>query len=288
MKAELVLDARAQLGEGLLWDVDTQLLYWIDIPGQKLHRFNPADGSNSSMDVGQQIGCISLCEEGGLIAGMTDGIYEIDFEGQIMKCVYQPAQGMEGLRFNDGKCDASGRFMLGTMGIAGQKELVGSFYRYDGVKGTLDELLHPVYISNGLAWTEDNRTMYYSDTTRTLWAFDYDVQNSAISNRRAIATIPEGEGFSDGLTIDEEGMLWVAQYNGGCVGRYNPHTGEKIDEVSVGAHSATCCAFGGKDMDELYITTVAARADTQKYPYAGGLFMVKPGVRGRVAYKFKK
>ena len=196
---------------------------------------------------------------------------------------------LKGRRFNDGKCDPAGRFWVGSMHMQ-QKTGEASLYTFDA-HGNTEIKKDSVTISNGIVWTADKKTMYYIDTpTAQIKAFDYDNSTGAISNERIAVTVSENLGFPDGMTIDSEDMVWVGMWNGNAVIRLNPKTGEVLQKIEVPAHNVTSCAFGGENLDTLYITSATVdMTDEEKkeFPLAGSVFKVKPGVTGVKASFFK-
>ncbi|MCL6456469.1 MAG: SMP-30/gluconolactonase/LRE family protein [Gorillibacterium sp.] len=288
MKLEIVVDAQAVLGEGPCWDAVRKVLYWVDIEGFLIHEFNPADHTDRVFPVGQYVGAVVPRESGGLVWVGRDGFYSLNLMTEQLAPLVVPVESIETNRFNDGKCDPAGRFWAGTMSTNGG-EKQGTLYRLD-----LDQTVHPmiqaVTISNGLAWSADAKTLYYIDTpTNCVVAYAYHMETGEIASPRTVITFPQGEGYPDGMTIDEEGMLWVAHWGGWKVSRFDPRTGERIAEISVPAAQVTSCAFGGDHLDELYITTARtglSQDELDKQPAAGGLFRVRPGVRGTPTFTF--
>ncbi|MFD1888467.1 SMP-30/gluconolactonase/LRE family protein [Paenibacillus wenxiniae] len=284
-EAELVLDAQAKLGEGPSWDERTQELLWVDIEGFKLHRYNPATGEDQAIDVGEHIGAVVPYTEDEVIAALFSGFYRIHLQTGEKVAIHDPEEGRPGNRFNDGKCDPYGRFIAGTMSLSDEKK-AGALYSMD-TSGNVRLLLSEVSTSNGLAWSADRRLFYYIDTpTLTIRAFDYNIEDGSIENARVIANIDDADGFPDGMTIDEEGMLWVARWGGRRVSRIDPATGEVVAEVQVDADNVTSCVFGGANLDELYITTARGEREPNDGTLDGGVFRVRPGVKGTrtVAY----
>lgn len=279
LHADLAFDARAALGEGALWHPQDRLLYWVDIYPGNLHAFNPATGRDHVVAVGQMLGCVAIRARGGFIAGLERGLAFLDPITGGVTPIADPEHARTGNRFNDGKCDPAGRFWAGTIGKTGS----ASLYRLDA-----DLALHVavsgITCSNGLAWSADRRTLYYIDTpTGQISAFDYDPDSGAICNRRVAIEIPRGEGHPDGMTIDAEGMLWVAYWCGSQVVRWDPRTGRALLRVAVPATRTTTCAFGGEKLDRLFITSSRADLDEatlQAQPHSGGLFTVDPGTVG--------
>ncbi|MEC9490304.1 MAG: SMP-30/gluconolactonase/LRE family protein [Halanaerobiales bacterium] len=289
-RLDLVLDAKAQIAEGPFWVQEKQLLYWVDIPGKTINLYNPAAEENKVIQLEKMIGAvIPVKNQQKLLAALADGLYLIDAETAETEFLVNPESNTEETRFNDGKCDSKGRFWVGTMDLEENREL-GTLYCLDQDLN-LEEKIKDVKISNGLAWSLDNKTMYYIDSpTREVLAFDYDLETAEISNRRVIIKFAEGEGVPDGMTIDEHGRLWIAHFGGAQVSRWDPEAGKKIDKVELPVSNVTSCAFGGKNLDELYITTASvglSEEGKKEQPYAGGVFRYQAEVKGLAAVKFE-
>ncbi len=289
-KAEIVVKRKSVLGEGSLWVPQKKLLYWVDILDHKVFVYNPATGENKTLDVKEFPSTIVARESGGAAVTLKNGFAALDLESGNCEMLAEVEQELDGNRFNDGKCDPAGRFWAGSMdfGLAPGK---GGLYRLDSDK-KVTQILKDVSCSNGIVWTADKKTMYYIDSlTYEIHAFDYNNDTGDVSNRRPVVSIPKEVGFPDGMSIDSEGMLWLALYFGGRVNRYNPQTGECIGGIEVpGANLVTSCAFGGDNLDELYITTASCDytdSDWEKYPNAGCLFKANPGVKGVESAAFK-
>lgn len=288
-ETELVLDAKATLGEGPCWDAEKQLLYWVDIKEKKVNIFNPASGENREIQLDQNIGTIVPRNAEEVAVALEDGLYLLNLETEKLTLIKELESDIPSNRFNDGKCDPAGRFWAGTMDKQGAGA-EGALYCLD-TDQQVEKKLDQLGISNGLAWSPDNRFMYFIDTpTKKISRFDFDLGTGAIENRTEVISFPEGDGAPDGMTIDGEGMLWIAHYGGGKVSRWNPHTGKKLSEIKVPAKNVTCCTFGGEDLKDLYITTArdGLNEEQQKeYPLSGGLFRVKTDVKGSPAYSYK-
>jgi sugar lactone lactonase YvrE len=275
-QADLVLDARADLGEGPLWDARSGELLWVDIMAGLLHRFNPATGNDVARDVGQPVGCVVLRVAGGYGLGLQQGFAVAN--GRV-DLVARLETRRPDLRMNDGACDSHGRFWAGTMQLDFEPG-AGSLYRLDP-DGTVHTMLGDVTISNGIAWSLDETLMYYVDTpTRAIDVFDYDPASGAIENRRQLLTFEDGAGDPDGLIVDADGCIWVALWDGSAVRRYTPD-GALLGVVEVPASRVTKPAFGGPELDELYVTT--ARGPE---PDSGGVFRVLTGARGLQPHAF--
>lgn len=289
MKTKVIIDAKATLGEGPCWDAKRKRLYWVDIIEKKVHIHDVSTGKNHAIEVDHLVGAVVVRESGGLILATQNGFYELDEETGEATLLHNPEADMSSNRFNDGKCDPAGRFWAGTMEVDEQKP-VGSLYVLD-TNLAVKKMLSGITISNGLTWSSDHKTMYYIDSpTKKVVAFDYDVNSGDISNKRVVVTIPEGEGIPDGMTIDAEDKLWVAQWGGYKVSRWDPETGEHIGEVKVPAKQVTSCVFAGDDLDELYITTAKRGLDEEelsKYPHSGSVFHIKSSIKGGETFMFK-
>ena len=279
---ELVFDAKAELGEGPIWDYRRGLLYWVDIAARVIHVHDPVANRDRTIDAGQEVGCVALRANGGLIFAGRNGFAEIDVESGRIAALLDPERHLPGNRFNDGKCDPRGRFWAGTMSSEGQQKKGSLYCLYPDF--SLRTLITGVSVSNGLAWTADQRTLYYIDTpTQEVAAFDFDAETGDISGRRPAIRIPPDKGHPDGMAIDSEGMLWVALYGGGAVTRWDPRDGRLLATIAVPAPRVTSCAFAGLRMDEMYITTARRGLDPKELaasPQSGGLFRVRPGVHG--------
>jgi len=276
-----VLDAKAVLGEGPVWRAETQDLVWVDIESARVCCFNPATGENQTWDVGEKPGLAVPTKQGDLILGTSVGFVRLDLASGVLSPIIDPEQDLPNNRFNDGKVDPEGRLWAGTMGLD-EAPNVGSLYRLNRNLST-DKLFDQVTISNGMAWTSDQKTFYYIDSpTRRVDVFDCDMAGGTVSDRRTAFELPEGMGYPDGMSIDNEGMLWVALWQGWGVARFAPG-GALLAKVEVPVECVTSCCFGGENWDELYITTSSRDLDETgraEQPLAGGLFRCRPGVSG--------
>jgi len=281
LRAELIFDAHAELGEGALWH-DGRLL-WVDIEGCAVNRFDPARGLNESWAVGQRVGTVvPRARRPELLVALQRGLAFLDPTTGRCEIFADPEGGNANLRFNDGKCDPRGRFFAGTMGLT-KPRAPGSLWRLDPDR-SFARVLTGLGTSNGLAWSHDQRTMYFIDTpTMEVSAFDYDPDTGAIANRRtAVKFSAEGTARPDGMTIDADGNLWVAMYEGAGVLGCDPRSGKVFARIDVPARKTTSCAFGGTDLRDLYITC----ARTEGEPHTGALWVARPGPRGVPAFAF--
>ena len=286
---EILLKNAAALGEGAVWDSEKQVLYWVDIMGCKVYIYDPQTGENKGFDTPSHVGTVVTRESGGLMLALTEGFAALDTDSGQVEYLQKVEGEYPDNRFNDGKCDPAGRFWAGTMPYKGGDG--GSLYRLD-TDGSVHHQFGGVGCSNGLVWTSDNSTFYYIDThKRRVDAFDYELATGAISNRRTAFECDPEKGFPDGCTIDEEDMIWIAFWGGGRVGRYNPATGECLENIEIpGAKQITSCAFGGANLNELYITSASEGLSDEKMieqENAGSLFRHQVSVKGVKAPAFK-
>jgi sugar lactone lactonase YvrE len=281
--ASPVLDAQAALGEGPIWNIQKSVLHWVDINNNRVHTFDPQTGNDTFIDVGEKPGCIVRRRSGGLVVGLPEKFSAL--EGYLLTPLAHLEKGL-GNRMNDGKCDPAGRFWCGSM-HPDFKTGAGNLWMMD--KNLKVELkIAGVTISNGLAWTSDCKTMYYIDTpTGQLDAFDFDIATGAITNRRMAFKNTWG-GHFDGMTIDTDDNLYIAIWSGGRVLKVNPRTGELMATIIVpGVKNVTCPTFGGKNLNELFITSSGEGADRKEEPNAGALFhIVLSDCRGLAPYEF--
>lgn len=289
--AELVLDVRTDLGEGPLWDGRARCLRFVDIVAGHIQRFDPATRTLRTLAAGGMVGCVAPRASGGLVAARADGLCAIDdAPAGPPRFLLAPAEhDATRCRFNDGKCDPQGRLWAGTMGLQGERG-AGALYCFPSA-GEARCVLRDVSISNGLAWSLDGATLYYIDSpTRRVDAFDFDAANATLHNRRPAVVLPPGPDVPDGCTLDAEGMLWVAHWDGGCVSRWDPRRGIQLATVAVPAPRVTSCCFGGPALEVLYITTARRGLDAAQLaqcPAAGGVFAVEAGTIGLPAVAWR-
>lgn len=284
-RAELIAPAGCTLGEGPIYDDARRGLWWVDIADNRIFYVDLNTGRYLWTQLDKPIGSMVVTDKDRLLAAMDDGYYLIDGLRCIPYCS-MAADMAENVRFNDGKCDPAGRFVAGTQVTPNDAELGALFS--SGEKGSYRVLAGKLGCSNGLAWTEDGRTLYHIDTLvevpSRLWVYDYNVETGEVAHPRVAKKYVEeaAQGIlMDGMTIDRGGNLWIAEWNGWGVGCWDPKTGEKIAWVDVPAEKVTCCCFGGQDFDTLYITTAAGEGE-----HAGGVFAAKVEAKGFPAVKF--
>lgn len=282
MQTQLVFDAKATLGEGPAWDAETQTLYWVDILNKRIYA-----GVELLAELDEFIGFVAPCKNGHLLVGKRFSFVDLDPVTKQETLLHALTSELANNRMNDGKCDPTGRVIAGTMDI-NETHPNGKLYSFDGKQVT--PLLDQITISNGLAWSPDQKTLYYIDTpTRQVRAFDYDLATGQIANARVAIGLGDTPGWPDGMTSDMNGNLWIAMWGGARVTQWNPSTGQLLDQVAVPALQSSCPVFGGKDMNEMYITSARvgmSEADLIKYPLSGGLFKVETKVTGMPTFKF--
>lgn len=276
--AKLIVNSGCELGEGPLWNTGESALYWTDILGAAIHRYHPATGKHEVFPVGMTVGAFAFRASGGLVLAAADRFAAWQ-PGQTPETLAQFAEIGAGQRFNDGKVDPQGRFWAGAMGHGA----VNHLYRLDA-DHTSHMMLDEISISNGIGWSPDERTMYYTDTpTGEIAAFDFEPEYGAISNRRIFAKVEKAIGYPDGLCVDAEGGVWSAVWDGWRVLHFDP-SGALTESIDLPVQRPTSCAFGGANLDTLYITSAReglSTAELAQQPGAGALFAVQAGVRGQ-------
>lgn len=291
MQAELVLDARNATGESPLWHAAEQALYWVDIPARQLHRLVPTTGAHSTWTGDEMLACIASRADhpGQWIAGMESGLFAIapKDDGTLASTpIAHAAHAAHGMRFNDGRCDRQGRFWAGTMLMdMAAARTIGRVYRYQrdvneeaALRVHFDEMIVP----NGMAFSPDGRTMYLSDshpTVQAIWAFDYDTATATPHNRRLFVDMTPLPGRPDGAAVDADGCYWICGNDAGLVHRFTP-AGRLDRSLEVPVKKPAMCAFGGAQLDTLYVTSIRPGGDLSDQPLAGGVFALRPGVQG--------
>ena len=281
---QCVADVHAVLGEGPVWVVREAALYWVDIKGRKIFRLK--SGKLDQWDTPLRVGSMAPRASGGFIAGTDTGFAHIDPEAGRFDILCDPESQLPDNRFNDGKVDRDGRFWAGTMDDSEQQAL-GTLYRLrtEDDCAAVDE---GYKVTNGPAFSPDGTIMYHNDSARQLtYAFDIDAHGEA-TGRRDFLQFAEGDGYPDGMTVDSEGCLWIAFWDGWCVRRYSSG-GELLQTIEMPVARPTSCAFGGPDLDRLYVTSASIGLDDAALamqPNAGGLFMISPNVRGLAEVPF--
>ena len=267
---EIAVRANAKLAEGPRWDAATGRLLWVDIEGCELHVLE--SGEDRAIGLDAMVGVAAPTSSGAVLVALADRLALVDLADESVRTLVRLPHG-PALRSNDGACDAAGRFWIGTMGLD-ETPGAGALYRYDG---RLERVLDEVTLSNGIGWTRDDTRMYYIDSpVQRVDIFDFEVASGRIDDRRPFVSIDESEGIPDGLTVDDEGGVWVALYGGSCVHRYD-ESGRLDAVLEVPALNVTSCCFGGDDGRSLFVTTAAPD---------GNVYVTQPGVSGPPAHVF--
>ena len=271
----------AVLGEGPVWVEAENAVYWVDIFSNNVHRYSLADGAKDTWTFDFSVTSLSPRQSGGFVGTIKEGFAAIDLDTLSADPIQLPEAAIDNNRFNDGKVDNSGRYWAGTMDI-GQTDETGALYRLDADL-SVSKVDDKYIICNGPTFNLDNTLIYHTDSIRRqIYALDIGPAGD-LSNKRIFTEFTkDDEGVPDGMTVDSEDCIWVAQFGGARITRYSP-AGEILQVVPLPALNITSCAFAGADLDTLYITsasTAMSESDLATYPLAGSLFEFKPGVKG--------
>lgn len=285
----LAFRAEATTGEGSIWHPERNTLFWVDIEGKTLYEYIPERKDCRHWKFDRMASTVVPETDSTVVVSLQNEIVRVNLNNSTTTSIAPIPDDNGKIRCNDGKCDPSGRLWVGTMGFGAPKGM-GTLYTVLP-DGTVKTMIPGVTISNGIVWSANKRYMYYNDTpTKKIARYRYDDTTGEILYDGIAVWIPKGTGSPDGMTIDSNDNLWVAQWGGGGVYCYNPYTGELLTKVVVPAPHVASCAFGGEKLDELYITTARAGLTPEQlneFPLSGSLFCCKPGVIGVEAYAFK-
>ena len=285
--AHHLLSVNCDLGEGPLWHPSEHCLYWVDIEVGHIHKYFPGTKIHETYQLGLSIGALGFREQGGLILATGQGFAFWDPKVGKLELLINPLAGKPGVRMNDGKVDPAGRFWAGSLDHSGN----GALYRFDPDL-SCHQILSKITISNGLDWSPDQKTFYYTDSAdQAIYSFEYDQDSGCVKNRQIFVHIPSdiSQIVPDGLAVDAEGYIWSACWDGGKVIRYNP-LGEAIFELILPVSRVTSLTFGGENLDGLFITTAATGLNPDqldKEPLAGDLFYYKTNTFGKPASFFR-
>lgn len=281
-----VLDAPMLLGESPFWHPEEEALYWIDIAASQVHRFHPQSGTHRSWSLPSEPGCIARCAGGGLIVAMRDGLSILSTDDGSLTAIASAPYDASRMRFNDGRCDSAGRLWTGTAYDA-RDQALGSLFCVE--RGHIRDMRHPVTVSNGVAFSKDERTLYHADTTaHTITAYDFDVVSGQVGNGRLFKQFPTDKtrnygGRPDGAAVDTEDAYWCAMYEGARILRLAPD-GEILLEITLPVRCPTMIAFGGEDLKTLYITTARHKRPSEEliaHPLSGYVLSVRVDIAGR-------
>ncbi|MBX3607004.1 MAG: SMP-30/gluconolactonase/LRE family protein [Piscinibacter sp.] len=281
--------AGAMLGEGLCWSVREQALWWVDILGCRLHRWR-ADGEQRSWTLPDTISAVAeRASAPGLLVTLRRGFAFFDPADGILQRGVEPEPERTANRFNDGKCDAQGRFWGGTMDIDCEAP-TGALYRVDGAGRCVRAFDAGYPVTNGPAWSKDGRTMFVNDTARrNVFAFPFDPRDGSLGEPRLLLRFPKGDGFPDGMTTDAQGRLWIAHWDGGCVSCHDADSGAEITRIALPTSNITNVAFGGPALTTLFVTSACTgltEAQLAAQPLAGALFAIDTDVAGCAAHLY--
>lgn len=275
MEPELIADYECVTGEGPLWHPDEKRVYWADIPMGRMFRYHPATGTHEQFYEGEVVGGFTIQADGTLLLFMEKGAVKIWRDGTLTSILDDIPDERE-TRFNDVMADVGGRVFCGTMPTG---DRLGRLYRLD-TDGILTQLLDGIGVSNGMGFTPDRKQMYYTDSTkREIYLFDYDGETGDITNQRVFVQTAENEGVPDGMTVDAEGYVWSARWDGGCLVRYAPD-GTEERRIHFPAKKVSSVIFGGEDYTDMYVTTAGGNNKAEEGEGAGALFRINLGIKG--------
>jgi D-xylonolactonase len=276
MEPELIADYECECGENPLWHPDEKKLYWLCIPSGRMFRYDPATGRHETFYQGDPVGGFTIQEDGSLLLFMERGAIKLWREGMELATLHAEIPAEVNSRFNDVIADPQGRVFCGTMPTG---DTPGRLYRLD-TDGSIQEVLDGITCSNGMGFSLDHRRMYYTDSEKyEIYEFDYDEATGDLSNQRLFMKNPESDGLPDGMTVDAEGYVWSAHWDGSCLIRYAPD-GTEERRISFPAKKVSSVIFGGEDYTDIYVTTAGGNDKPNEGPGAGALFRLNLGIKG--------
>jgi sugar lactone lactonase YvrE len=288
MQTTTLFPSQCILAEGPLWHQERNSCFWVDIERGILYEYGWTNREVNTWTFDHRVTMVIQAKNNEVILALDRSIARFDLETEQLSWVVDLEKDRPNNRCNDGACDSQGRIWVGTMALD-IAEGAASLYCIDK-DGAVSKKIPDVTISNGLAWTADDRAFYYIDTpTRKVQAYHFDKESGEIRFERTAIEIPEDMGSPDGMAIDEEGMLWIAHYGGSGVYRWNPQNGEFLEKIEVPAPHVTSCAFVGENLNKLMITTAQenmSEEDLIKYPQSGDVFLAEIKVKGQSAFKY--
>ena len=276
MIPELMADYRCETGEGPLWHPMERQVYWSDIPQGRIFRLNPFSRRHEQIYEGRIVGGYTIQSDGSLLLFMDRGSVAVWRDGKL-KYLVNEMEGETDNRFNDVAADPAGRVFCGTMPTDTRS---ATLYRMD-TDGSITTVLEGVGLSNGIGFSPDQKQMYYTDSlARKIYIFDYDIDSGDITNQRVFVETPDDGSIPDGMTVDAEGYVWGARWDGSSLYRYNPD-GEQVVQIQFPAKKVSSVIFGGVDLTDMYVTTAGGGNKAEEGPGAGGLFRLNVGVQGK-------
>ncbi len=276
MEPKLIADYQCQTGEGPMWHPIEKRVYWLDIstPG-RMFRYDPTTGKHEQCYEGEMVGGITVQADGALLLFGEKGLVRVWRDGKITTLL-DGIPDEEDSRFNDVIADPMGRVFCGTMPT---EKRLGRLYRLD-TDGTITKILEGIGCSNGMGYTPDRKQMYYTDSMKyEIYIFDYDIATGNITNQRVFVRTPEEEGLPDGMTVDAEGYVWSAHWDGSHLYRFSPQ-GKEVMRIKFPAKKVSSVIFGGEDYTDIYVTTAGGDNKAEEGPGAGALFHLNLGIRG--------
>ena len=287
----IVSTSRDKVGESPVWDALAQALYWVDIEGRNIHRLDWASGTQQTWNTPERVGCIALADDGVVVAAMESGVFAVTLLATPALRATRIAtisHSMPNMRFNDGRCDASGRFWISTMCMdMALAAPVGAWYCLDE-RGLSTAVCEGLITPNGLAFSPDGTTMYFSDShpsVQKIWAFDFDLQNGRVGAGREFLDMTQLPGRPDGAAVDSDGCYWICGNDAGLVHRISP-AGELLASLPVPVAKPSMCAFGGPRLDTLLITSIQPAG--VEAGLSGAVFALDVGVRGLPEARFSR
>lgn len=287
-KINLIENSESILAEGPVYNEKEDSLYWTDIKDKKIYQYNLKTKIIKNYQFDKKIGTFAFTLNDKIIAGCEDGLYFLNLEKGSMKFILNPKNEIIGNRFNDGKCDAKGRFFVGSMDDEELKQS-GHLYSYDG--NMIKNLESNLRISNGLGWNKSNTKFYLTDSPkRVIYIYDYDINKGTISNKKIFAKIKEEDGYPDGLTLDNEDNIYSCHWAGFKITKYNPK-GEILESIKLPVPNISSCCFGGLDYKTLFITTAKkdlTQNELNRYPLSGHIFQINMNISGQKSKIFQE
>lgn len=288
---EIAVNINCELGESPVWDVKRNCLHFVDIISAKVYSYYPKTGEVNTIEAPGMVGAIAPAQEDKFLAAVDDGLYLVDIDNGEWTFLVHPEAHLPENRFNDGKCDGAGRFWIGSLHVE-EKAHEGALYVLDKDLSHTT-VLEGTTVSNGMEWDESNGWYYHIDSEeKCVKKYLYEPEKPGISEAERVIVFGEDEGVPDGMTMDTQGMLWIAHFGGGCVTRRDPSTGDILLKIDLPVDQVTSCTFGGEDLGDLYITTAAKELSDEELgaqPHAGSTFVVRDmGYTGHPPKRFGK
>jgi len=286
MQITTLFPSQCILAEGPLWHKERNSCFWVDIERGILYEYGWDNRELNTWSFDYRVTLVIQANNNEVILALDRSIARFDLETEKLEWLVDVEHQLPNNRCNDGACDSQGRIWVGTMALDIQQG-AASLYCIENDRSVVKKI-SDITISNGLAWSADDRTFYYIDTpTKMVQAYHYDSESGEIGFDRTAIEIPEEMGSPDGMAIDSEGMLWIAHYGGFGVCRWNPETGKLMEKIEIPVPNVTSCAFVGENLDKLLVTTASenlSEEELRKYPESGNVFLAEMKVKGRPAY----